>query len=343
MKKINVGLVGYGFSGVVFHAPLLSVLDEFTLLKVVSSNPEKVKSDLGDVAVVKELDELLADKDIDLVIITTPSGLHFDMAKKSLLAGKHVVLEKPMVVTTKEAEELIQLAKEKQVQLSVYHNRRWDNDFLTIKQLIETGDLGEINTYESHFDRFRPSVRDRWRENNVSGSGTLYDLGSHLIDQALHLFGMPDFVSADVFGQRENAQTDDYFHLVLGYEKRRVILHSATIVPSSGPRFQVHGSKGSFIKYGLDSQEEMLKAGQKPVDDSWGADDACFYGELVTSEGTKRTVETVNGSYLTYYKKIADSLLHGKELPVTAEEGLNVIRVIEAAFKSSKEKKVIYL
>lgn len=346
MKKINVGLVGYGLSGATFHAPLLSVLEEFEVLKVVSSNKEKVLQDLGGVEVVKSLEEVLEDPAIDLVVITTPSGMHYEMAKQSLMAGKHVILEKPMVVETWEAEDLIKIAEEKKLLLSVYHNRRWDNDYLTVKKLVNDGMLGEVNTYQVHFDRFRPEVRDRWREKQGPGSGTLYDLGSHLIDQALQLFGKPNFILADIFGQRENAETDDYFHLTLGYEKLRVILHSGSIVPSNGPRFQVHGSKGSFVKYGIDGQEDALKSGKKPINDSWGADEPQFYGKLNTIDGEKvksETIETLHGSYLTYYKKIAESINDGKSAPVTGQEGLLVIKIIEAAQKSSIEKKAVYL
>ena len=346
MSKIKVGLVGYGLSGATFHAPLLCVLDEFEIVKVVSSKQDVVKNDLGDIKVVSGLEEVLEDAAIDLVVITTPSGLHFEMAKQSLLSGKHVILEKPMVVETKEAEELIKIAEEKNLLLSVYHNRRWDNDFLTVKKLINDGTLGDINTYQVHFDRFRPVVRDRWREKQGPGSGMLFDLGSHLIDQALHLFGIPQFVQADVFAQRENGVTDDYFHVILGYEKLRVILHSGSIVPNNGPRFQIHGSKGSFIKYGIDGQEAALREGKKPIDDSWGADEPQFYGKLVTIQGDKedhKIIPTVHGSYSTYYKKIAESILEGKEAPVTALEGLSVIRIIEVALKSSVEKRAIYI
>ncbi|MFF3022360.1 oxidoreductase [Gottfriedia sp. NPDC057948] len=346
MKKIKVGLVGYGFSGATFHAPFISVLEEFELTKVVSSKKEDVQRDLGDVEVVCSLDEVLKDELIDLVVITTPSGMHYEMAKQSLEAGKHVILEKPMVVETWEAEELIKIAEEKNRVLSVYHNRRWDNDFLTVKKLINEGVLGEINTYQVHFDRYRPEVRNRWRENLGPGSGMLYDLGSHLIDQALSLFGRPQFISADVFAQRENAETDDYFHIILGYDKLRVILHSGSIIPSNGPRFQVHGNKGSFIKYGLDGQEAALKEGKKPTEQTWGTDEPKFYGKLYTVDGEKEveeTIETIPGSYTTYYKKIAESILNGSNAPVTGIEGLSVIKIIEAALKSSEEKKVIYL
>ncbi|PFH83644.1 oxidoreductase [Bacillus sp. AFS088145] len=346
MKKIKVGLIGYGFSGATFHAPFISVLEEFELTKVVSSKKEDIQRDLGDIDVVSSLDEVLKDELIDLVVITTPSGMHYEMAKQSLEAGKHVILEKPMVVETWEAEELIKIAEEKNRVLSVYHNRRWDNDFLTVKKLINEGVLGEINTYQVHFDRYRPEVRNRWREKQGPGSGMLYDLGSHLIDQALSLFGQPQFISADVFAQRENAETDDYFHIILGFDKLRVILHSGSIIPSNGPRFQVHGNKGSFIKYGIDEQEAALKEGKKPTEQAWGIDEPQFYGKLYTLDGEKEmeeTIETIPGSYTTYYKKIAESIINGSNVPVTGIEGWSVIKIIEAAFKSSDEKKVIYL
>jgi scyllo-inositol 2-dehydrogenase (NADP+) len=346
MRKIKVGLVGYGLSGSKFHTPFLSVLEEFEIAKVVSSKKEVVQQDLGNVEVVSSLAEVINDPAIDLVIITTPTNLHYEMAKQSLRAGKNVILEKPMVVETWEAEELINLAEEKNLLLSVYHNRRWDNDFLTVKRLVNEGKLGEINTYEVHFDRFTPIVSNKWKEQQGHGSGMLYDLGSHLIDQALYLFGLPQFVLADVFSQRDNAETDDYFHVILGYGKLRVILHTGLMVLSNGPRFQVHGSKGSFIKYGFDPQEAALKAGKKPINQLWGTDDPQFFGKLVTKEGEivkEERIETLRGSYATYYKRVAESILEGKSAPVTAQEGLSVIKIIEAALKSSTEKKAIFL
>jgi scyllo-inositol 2-dehydrogenase (NADP+) len=196
-----------------------------------------------------------------------------------------------MVIDPEEAEELIQLANEQQLMISVYQNRRWDNDFLTIKHLIAEDTLGKVNTYEAHFDRFRPHVQDRWREQAGKGSGILYDLGSHLIDQALHLFGKPQFVLADVFAQRDGAQTDDYFHIIMGYGKLRVILHCGSIVAGQGPKFTVHGSKGSFIKYGIDGQEDALKAGKNPTADAWGKDDPEYYGTLILHEDGQEVVK----------------------------------------------------
>jgi scyllo-inositol 2-dehydrogenase (NADP+) len=346
MQILKVGLIGYGFSGAVFHAPLLAVLENFEITKVLSSNPEKVHEDLGNVEVVSNIQHILDDSSIQLVIITTPNILHFEMAKQSLLAGKHVVLEKPMVNTVEEAKQLVRIAKERNLMLSVYQNRRWDNDFLTIKQLIAEGTLGEIKTYEAHFDRYRPDLQNRWREQAGEGSGILYDLGSHLIDQALHLFGTPQFVQADVLNQRDGAVTDDYFHVVLGYNTMRVILHSGSIVPAHDLKYIVHGEKGSFIKYGLDSQEEALKAGKKPIGEEWGADDPDKYGVLTSIKDGKtisQKVKTIAGSYATYYQKVYEHIVEAKPSPVTAEEGLMTIKIIELAKQSSKEKRAIYL
>ncbi|WP_416828489.1 oxidoreductase [Ectobacillus polymachus] len=346
MNAIKVGLVGYGFSGATFHAPFLRVLDEFELVKVMSSDAERVSRDIEKVEVVSTIDEILHDDSIELVVITTPNVLHYEMAKQSIMHGKHVIIEKPMVIDPKEAEDLITLANEQGVMVSVYQNRRWDHDFLTIKKLMKEGTLGEITTYEAHFDRFRPNVRDRWRERAERGSGMLYDLGAHLIDQALHLFGMPQFVMADVFAQRKGGLTDDYFHIIMGYETLRVLLHSGSIVMGQGPKFLVHGSKGSFIKYGLDGQESKLKAGENPTKKDFGNDDPEMYGRLITEEDgteTLQQIETVPGNYAAYYRGIFEHIRFGKPNPVTPEEGLQTIRIIHAAMQSSKERRAIQL
>lgn len=346
MDTIKVGVLGYGLSGSVFHAPLLAVLDEYHISKVMTSRTEEVKQDFPDAEVVHELEEMTNDPAIELVIVTTPSGLHYEHAMACIQAGKHVVMEKPMTATAEEGEKLKQAAVEKGVLLSVYHNRRWDNDFLTIKKLIADGSLEDINTYQVSYDRYSPEVQARWREKEGVATGTLYDLGSHIIDQTLHLFGMPKAVTANVMTQRENAGAVDYFHLIMDYGKLQAILYGGSIVPANGPRYQIHGQHSSFIKYGIDAQEDALRAGSKPEDDSWGADDPALYGQLTTIHGENKKTETipsVNGSYLTYYRKIADSIREGAVLPVTAEEGIDVIRIIEAAMKSNDEKRTIML
>ncbi|MDM5189247.1 oxidoreductase [Bacillus sp. DX4.1] len=342
MKKIGVGIVGYGFSSTTFHIPLLQTIGDYDIRAIVSSKEEIVKQALPTVQVVGTIEELVKRDDIDLVVITSPNTTHFSYVKEAILHGKHVVVEKPFVVSTREGEELITLAKEHDVIVSVYHNRRFDNDFLTIKKLIGEKQIGNVYTYEAHFDRFRPHVRDRWREKNLPGSGILYDLGSHLIDQALHLFGKPDAVSADVVKQRPGAETDDYFHVVLHYDVKRVILHSSSYVKHAGPHFNVHGDKGSIVKYGMDSQEEQLKAGKKPGDTGYGEDSENNYAMLETEEEVIH-IPTEVGCYEMYYKEMKDSILNGVQPPVTAEEGLQVIRIIQAAIESSEKGKVISL
>ncbi|RLQ96581.1 oxidoreductase [Falsibacillus albus] len=345
MSAINTGLIGYGFSGSTFHAPFLKNMPQFHLKKVMSANEEKVKSDIPDTTVVGKLEEVLDDHDVELVIITTPNHLHFDMIKKCLVAGKHVVVEKPFVVTSAEGIELCNLAKEKGRMLSIFHNRRWDADFLTIQSLLEHEELGNLYSYEAHFDRFRPQVKDRWKENAIAGSGVLYDLGSHLIDQTLQLFGFPDWVSADVDAQRDPEKAEDYFHIVLGYGQMKVILHSSSIVPDQGPRFQLHGDRGSFVKFGMDGQEDALKAGGNPIAADWGKEDPDLYGRLskMNSSGKleTRTLPSEQGDYKQYYLGVHRSIREGVRPPVTAEEALNVIRLIEACKASSDNKQTI--
>ncbi|MBJ8103757.1 MULTISPECIES: oxidoreductase [Bacillus] len=340
MKKIGVGIVGFGFSSTTFHIPLLQTIEEYDIRAILSSKEEVVKQALPNAEVIGTIEELVNRADIDLVVITSPNTTHFPYVKEAIVHGKHVVVEKPFVVSIEEGEELISLAKQHNVVLSVYHNRRFDNDFLTIKKLLEEKRIGNVYAYEAHFDRFRPHVRDRWREKNLPGSGILYDLGSHLIDQALSLFGKPDAIHADVIKQRPGAEIDDYFHVVLHYGVKRVILHSSSYVKQAGPHFTLHGDKGSIVKYGMDSQEEQLKNGMKPGDNGYGADSEENFATIETEEELVR-MPTEVGCYEMYYKGVRDSIVNGEKLPVTAEEGLDVIKVIQLAIESSETGRVI--
>lgn len=343
MKKVNVGLIGYGMSGSVFHAPLIRAVDGLVLSKIVSTNSVKVHNDFPDVEVVPDVNTLLADPEIDVVVVTSPNTTHFLHAKMALESNKHVIVEKPFTNFTKDADDLIALAAERKLLLSAFQNRRWDNDFLTIKKCIQEGLLGDIYIYEAQYNLFRPQITARWREREGDGAGALYDLGAHLIDQALHLFGLPKTVSADVVKQRPNALVDDYFHLVLGYDTLRVILQSAWIVKKSGPHFQVHGSKGSFIKYGLDTQEGDLKRGIRPGHPNWGKDKEEWYAQLTLGQEleAESRIETIPGCYESYYKGIYESVVNGAPLPVLATEARDTIRVIEYALQSQKEQRVI--
>ncbi len=342
MKSIKIGLIGYGFSGFTFHAPFMKTMDEFSVVKIMSSNEEKVKKDFPDKEVTNDFESVIRDADVELVIITTPNEFHFDMAKRSIEAGKHVIIEKPMVIEAAKGDELVQLAEDHGVMLSVYQNRRYDGNFLTVKKLIDDGVLGDINIYEARYERFCPVLIGGWREKAEPGAGMLYDLGSHLIDQALYLFGMPDSVTADVQVQREGGETDDYFHIILAYGEKRAILHCGLLAFEQGPKYKVHGDKGTFIKYGEDGQESELKEGKLPEGADWGRDRIELYGTLYTESGEEKIV-TVPGAYANYYKGVYDCIRNGADCPVSGEDGVNTICVIEAAIKSSEEKRTVNL
>lgn len=338
---IQTGIIGYGLSGSVFHAPILRSVPDFNVRTVVSSDPDKVHRDLPDTEVVDSVDELLADPEVQLVIITSPNTTHYEYAKLAIEAGKHVVVEKPFTVTSEEADRLIALAAERGVLLTVYHNRRWDNDFLTVRNLLETGALGKLTIYQSQFSRYRPDPQlERWREQALPGSGILYDLGSHLIDQALFLFGKPRTLWADLRQEREGSQAHDYFHLVLGYPSHRVILHAGSLVRQAGPKFELHGDKGSFLKYGMDPQEGQLKQGMRPGDAGWGEDQPDMYGELSTELSglaVQGEIETLPGRYQAFYQGLAEAILEGGPLPVRPEEARDVIWMIEYAAESHRK------
>jgi len=258
---LRVGLVGYGFASKTFHSPLISGTPGLELAVVSSSDASKVHADWPNVTVVDSAEKIFSDPTIDLVVIPTPNTTHFPLAQQALEAGKHVIVDKPFTVTLGEARSLNVLAQEKGKVLSVFHNRRWDSDFLTVKTLINEGTLGDVVYFESHYDRFKPQVQARWRENDELGSGIWYDLGSHLLDQALVLFGMPDTLQADLAVVRPGGKAVDYFNTVLTYGRRRVVLHSTVYASAETARFIVQGEKGSFVKFGLDTQEDSLKAG----------------------------------------------------------------------------------
>jgi len=345
MEKLKVGLIGYGMSGTVFHGPLISSNDKFELAGIVTTNEDRkknIKIRYPKTKIYEGVDELLDNKAITLVIIGTPNESHFTIAKKALLNDKNVILEKPMTITTKAADELIQLSREKNKMLTVYHNRRLDSDFLTVKALIKNKKLGEVKQFISHFDRFAPEApKHKWRYKNAPGSGVLYDLGSHLIDQALVLFGKPTELFADLRKERKNSETIDAFRLILFYNGFRVILNSSFMVKGKKLRFQINGTKGTFKKYGLDVQEEHLSMGETPKDKGqWGLEPRRLWGELNTIE-TYQKVESEKGNYPYFYDNVYAHLVKKEPLLVKPEEARNVIRVIELAYKSCEEKSVI--
>jgi scyllo-inositol 2-dehydrogenase (NADP+) len=342
---VSVGLIGYGMAGRVFHAPVIASIPGLRLKKVVERHAEESGKRYPSVEVVREVSALLKDEEIELVVVSTPNSTHFDLATQALLAGKHVVVEKPFTTTSDEARQLIELAGRQQRLISAHHNRRWDGDFQTVKMVLESHLLGRLVEYESHYDRYRNQPRpNAWREDEGAGSGVLYDLGSHLIDQAQVLFGLPRTVRGDIRIQREFARVADNFELVLDYDNLKVTLKAGMLVREKGARFTLHGTLGSFIKYGIDPQEEALKRGGTPSDTGWGEETGEMWGTINTEVAglhVEGRVETVAGRYQAYYQNILDAIRGRAELAVKPEEAMNTIRIIELALQSSAQGRAV--
>lgn len=333
---LNVGLVGFGFAGKVFHAPVIGAVEGLRLTTVVqrSGAPDPR---YPNVAFVRSIDELLA-RSIDLVVIATPNPSHHPIAKQCLLAGRHVVIDKPFATTVAEAEDLVRVGTEAGRILSCYQNRRYVGDFVTLQALLGEGALGRVAIFESHFDRFRPALKPAaWRERPQPGSGLWFDLGAHLLDQALLLFGIPQAISADIRSERDGAVVDDAFDVTLHYPRMRALLRASMLATAPGPTFAVHGTRGSFVKYGLDPQEAALKAGRTPGESNWDAEPAERHGTLTTPEGT-RTIPTTPSSFKFFYENIRDAILGKADLAVTPGQALDVMRGLELAVVSSRTR-----
>lgn len=347
MKPINTALCSFGMSGYVFHAPFIEVHPAFNLYGVWERTKNNAQAKYPNIKTFRTLEEMLADQNIELVVVNTPSVTHYDFAKQAINSGKNVVVEKPFTATVEQAEELIQLAKEKNVALSVYHNRRYDSDFKTVKKILDEGWLGNIVEAEIHYDRYDPGLSYKLhKEIPTAAVGSIYDLGSHLIDQALVLFGTPNAVFADLDTYRPNSKVGDYFDIKLFYSSHRVILKSSYYVREALPGNILNGTKGTFIKSKADIQEAALQAGKIPGSKDWGAEPDKEKGLLHTEKDGKiirEQVPTLNGDYMEYYEGIYQALRNNASVPVTGTEGMDVIRVIEAALKSNREKKVIEL
>lgn len=333
-------------SGQVFHGPLIRGNKDFRIVSVLERNKSLSVEKFPEAVIVRSFDKLLANDEISLVIVNTPDVFHYVMCRDALLSGRHVVAEKPFVKDSAQGEELIKIAREKGLMLSVFQNRRWDGDFLTVRKIIDEGILGRLVEYEAHFDRYRKIIpRGTWKEEAGTGS-TLYNLGSHLIDQALVLFGKPEYVYADIRTLRDAGSIDDAFTLMLGYTGTKVTLKASYLVREPGPRYYLHGTDGSYLKYGIDPQEDDLKAGGIPGSRDWGEEDEKNWGILntgLTGKEYNGKYRTLAGDYPEYYRGIASALRNGSAPPVTATEANLVIRVIEAAMESSREGRRIRL
>jgi len=347
MPKINTALLSYGMSGKVFHAPFLELHPGFELLGSWERSKKLIQEDYPAVQSYASLESILEDKAIDLVVVNTPIDTHFEYTKKVLLAGKHAIVEKAFASNVAEAIELAALAKEKGLKLSVFQNRRWDSDFKTVKSIIDKNVLGEIVEAEFHFDRYNPILSPKIHKETVnSGSGIMKDLGTHIIDQALYLFGLPNAVFADIRFTREKTVVDDCMDVLLYYTNFRLRLKAGFFVREPNPSYVIHGKKGSFLKSRGDVQEDDLKLGKKPNLTNWGIEKEGQEGLLHTEiEGKiiREQIPTLQGNYYDFFEGVYQSINNGKTEPVTAQDGVHVMRIIEAAFQSNEQKRVIKL
>ena len=344
-SPIITALLSYGMSGEIFHAPFLSIHPGFQLKKVVERSKKKINERYPQVASIKDKSEVLNDSSIELVIVNTPNETHYPFVKEVLNAGKHVVVEKPFTVTSSEAEELIALAKSNNKILTVFQSRRFDGDFKTVQQVVKEGLVGKIVEFETHYDRFRNYIEpNTWKEEAKPGTGILYNLGSHMLDQVLVLFGKPNEVDARISIQRRDGAVDDFYDIRLSYTDLLVIVKSSYLVREQGPRYIIHGTQGSFVKYGIDPQEQDLKDGKLPNGNGWGKEDEQWWGKLnstINGVHVEKKIETLPGNYKEFYDNLYDAIRHRKTLSVKPEEAKEVIRLIEVCYESNRLKKAI--
>jgi predicted dehydrogenase len=347
MNKIKVGIASYGMSGKVFHGPSLKVLDEYEVVGVFERTKNISEELFPEAKICRTFEELIELEGIELIVVNTPDHLHYEMTLKALNAGKHVVVEKPFTRTEEEAEELIQLAKEKGLVLSVYQNRRYDGNYRTIKSILDQQLLGRMVECEIHYDRYRTFINEgSWKEEGDERVGVLFNLGSHLVDQVLQLFGKPKSITAKLAKIRDKSRVNDYMNLRLDYENMQLILKSSYLVRIPGPMYTMHGVKGSFIKYGIDPQEQQLIDGALPVGDNWGKEPEEYWGELVTEINGldyHGKLETKPGDYTDYYRELALCLRGERENPVPAEQALETIKILNAAVESYLERRTVDL
>jgi len=344
---VRVGLIGFGLAGQAFHAPVIRGVPGMELACILERKGARAREKYPDVRVARTLEELLADKTIQLCVIATPNDSHFELARACLLAGRDVLVDKPFAPTLKESEELVRLAAERGRLITVYLERRWDGDFGTVKEIVHSGRLGTVAEYECRFDRFRPEPKaNAWRERaDQPGAGILFDLGPHVIDQALVLFGEPRAITASAFCERETSQVDDSFDVCLEYPVLRAMARARIIAFAPGPHFLIHGTKGSFIKYGVDPQEARLRRGDFPQSTDWGAhwgeESESLWGTLSLVGEPSVKVKTERGDYRGFYANVRDAIEKKAALEVTPQQALRTMRAIMLAHKSSRERRTV--
>jgi len=349
---IGVAVIGFGLAGQVFHAPFVSAVPGLKLEAIVQRKGDSAAKAYPSARILRSVEEALGDAAVQLIVVGTPNETHFELAKQALLAGKHVVIDKPFATTSAEAKELKELAEKKGLVLAPFHNRRWDGDFRTVRKLLEEDAVGRLVTYESHFDRFRPLPRENtWKEGANAANGLLMDLGPHLVDQALALFGAPSGITASVRKDRDKTDIEDAFDITLEYPRLRAHCRSSMLACDAAPRFLLHGTKGSFKKWGLDPQEPALLSGAKVPrlgEGEWLAEDESGWGTLTVAPvpadpGTlaRTKVKTELGDYRLYYANVRDAINGAAKLAVTPEDGYRTIRLLEMARESSGAGKTL--
>lgn len=346
-NQIITAIASFGMSGQVFHGPFLKVNNGFRVTQILERSKNISLKLFPDAEIVRSFDQILTNQKIELVIINTPDSFHFEMAKQALIAGKHVVVEKPITQKSSEAEELIRLAKQNKVLLTAYQNRRWDGDFLTVQKVLAENKLGRLIEFESNFDRYKVSVAtNTWKEQGDEYSGVLYNLGSHMVDQIYLLFGKPKAVTAHLKIVRTAGVVTDYYNIRFEYEGFSALTKCSYLVKNAGPRYIIHGEFGTFNKTGIDPQEAQLKAGSLPVGDNWGAEPREEWGTIFyekDGENYEELVETIPGNYGIFYENVFDAIRNGAELFVKPEETVEVLKILEACKVSNREKRTVSL
>jgi len=334
-------------SGQVFHGPALKVNPGFEVVSILERSKDISKKIFPEAVIVRSYNEILENGEIELVIVTTPDKFHYDMSKEAILRGKHVVVEKPATLDSSQAAELVNLAREKGVIFTVYQNRRWDGDFLTVQKVLAENKLGRLIEFESHFDRYRTFITpETWKEEGDKYTGVLYNLGSHMVDQVYVLFGKPLAVTAHLKIVRTAGVVTDYYDIRLEYQNFAALLKCSYLVKKPGPRYILHGEWGTFFKSGIDPQEEMLKAGNLPVGENWGTEPRENWGTIFYQKDGKdfvEVIETIPGNYNIFYNNLYNVIRNDAELFVKPEEAVEVLKILEACLHSNREKRMVNL
>lgn len=352
MAEIGVAVIGFGLAGRVFHAPFVNAVPGLKLEAIVQRRGDEAAHAYPAARILRSVEEALTDSSIQLIVVGTPNETHYALAKQALLAGKHVVIDKPFAASSAEAKVLIDIAAQRSLVLAPFHNRRWDGDFLTVRKLLNDHAVGRLVTFESHFDRFRPLPREAtWKESANPANGMLFDLGPHLVDQALALFGTPEGITASVRRDRDDTQIEDAFDITLDYPRLRVHCRATMLACDNAPRFLLHGTRGSFKKYGLDPQEPALVAGAKVPrmgEGNWLPEQEAHWGILTVAPvpadpGTlvKTPVKTENGDYRGFYANVRDVINGTAPLAVSPQDGYRAVRLLELARESSAQRRTL--